>query len=105
MPELNPFLNDLFYNPDDPASGSDRRTAGYYAHFPKAGGISAYSNFLRGSQGRYYNQYLSQLPQNPNMLFTDFLKGVNPEDEFEALPNSQKGYNQAPMARFIGRQY
>ena len=94
------FLGDIFYN--------DNPTAAWFNQFSKAGGANPLGEFLRGSQGRYYNQYLAQLPQNPNMLFTDFIKGKNPEQEFQGLSPRSRGMNPsmfAPQVRFVNRRF
>ena len=82
--------------------------AAFYNAFPRAGGVSPYSDFLRGSQSRTYGSYLSQLPKNPNMLYNDYLKGVDLESEFKNLAPSQRGENPsrfAPPTRWMPRKY
>ena len=83
-------------------------TAGYYSVFPEAGGTTPFSDFVRGSQSRLYGSYLKELPNQPNMLFPDYLKSIDMRGQFGALAPSQRGENPsrfAPPVRFIPRRY
>lgn len=65
--------------------------AAFYRYFPKAGGSDAYGNFLRNKYGSYYNTYMGQLPENPNMSFGSFLGQQDPSKEFRNLAPTLRG--------------
>jgi hypothetical protein len=85
----------------------DNPAAALYNIFPEAQGSTGFSDFVRGSQGRLYSTYLSQLPENPNMLFYDFLQNQDLGKQFKSLAPRQRGINpgmQAPPVRFLPRK-
>lgn len=86
----------------------DNPTAALYYTFPQVRGTSPLGDFIRGSQSRLYGSYLSELPNNPNMLFQDFLQTQDPEAQFNALAPQQRGENPsrfAPPVRFLPRKF
>lgn len=92
------LLNEEFYG--------GQPEAGFYNVFPQAYKSNPYGQFLRGSQTRAYNKYLSELPQNPNRSFRDFLGGLDLGGEFAGLAPSQRGETfRSPQVRFANRTY
>lgn len=86
----------------------EKPEAGFYNVFPQAYSANPFGSFLRGSKERSYNRYLSELPQNPDRSFRDFLKGLDLSSEFSGLAPSQRGVNTqlySPAVRFMNRRY
>src|SRR3990167_5528546 len=82
--------------------------AALFNMFPQAGGTNPFADFLRGSLGRLYNSYQGQLPQNPNMLFQDFLGGQDLQSQFKMLSPGQRGERPSmfsPQVRFLPRRF
>ena len=71
----------------------DQPTAGLFDVFKGLGvqGTSPLGGFIRQSQPRYYQSYLSTLPQEPSLVYREFLKRINPQAEFGALGPRQRG--------------
>lgn len=83
-------------------------TAALYYTFPQVRGTSSLSDFIRGSQSRLYGSYLAELPNQPNLLFQDFLKNQDVVGQFNNLAPSQRGENPsrfAPPVRFLPRKF
>ena len=99
----DPYMDDLIQQ----FLGSNPNAA-FFSAFPKAGGTGNLSEFIRGSQGRLFNSYLADLPNNPNMLFQDFIKGQDLESQFKGLSPRARGENPsmfAPNVRFLSRRF
>ena len=84
---FSPDINELWYESEP--------TAGLYDVFRRlgVGGTSPLGKFIRGSQPRYYSSYLSQLPQEPNLNYREFLRRLNPELEFGGQGPRERGIN------------
>jgi len=52
---------------------------------------SPFASYTRGVYGDLYNDYQSRLPSNPSMLWTDYLKGFNPQAQFRSLSPRERG--------------
>ena len=86
MPGATDFLGDAYYNQNP--------LAAFYKRFNLGGSNPRQAAFGRYANNRYgdiYNQYQSQLPDNPNQGFYDFLGGQNLGNEFANLAPSQRG--------------
>jgi len=61
-----------------------------YAGFLRSQGVSPtmsspFASYVRGRYGDLYEDYQSELPYNPSLLWTDYLKRFNMGREFSSL--------------------
>lgn len=103
---------DLVQTPnDDPlamAFFGQNPLAAFFNRFGGAGGFGNRAEFIRGRFNPLYSQYQSQLPQNPNQTFLDFIQPFNLDQEFNSLAPRQRGENPglyAPRTIFRGRRF
>lgn len=88
--------------------GSDEEAA-FYNVFPKAGGSNNFSQWLRGRLNPLFGQYKGNLPNEPTLLFQDFLKRQSPnmEQQFQGMSPGQRGENPgmfSPRVRWLDRR-
>src|SRR5687768_6022197 len=57
-----------------------------------------YAGWLRGRLNPYQSEWKSILPDQPNLSFFQFLKGKNPQNQFNALAPQQRGENNNAFA-------
>lgn len=103
MPE-NPFLSNFY----DEYLNQNPEAAMYAAFNPFMASVSPFGQFIRGSQNRYMGKYTTALGQNPGLRLMDFLRTLNPQDEFQALAPSLRGENAsrfAPPVRWLPSRY
>ena len=81
-------------------------TSAYNAQFGSMlqGRNQGLAKYVRGRQNDYYGDFLGQVLSNPMLQWTDYLRGKNPQQEFNALTPGQRGENPglyAPRLKFL----
>lgn len=88
MPGLLSELEQAYYNANPDA-------AYQYWFAPFLGKNNPFGKWLGDEYEDYYGQYKAQVGTAPNLQFLDFLAGVNPQQEWNAMAPSQRGERSA----------
>lgn len=85
MAGLSDFLNSQFLN--------DTPDAAYRRKYKQAGQNNGLGSWLNNQYSNQYLNYKSGLPDNPNMLWTDFLDQSNLMGDYNNLSFKEQGLN------------
>ncbi|MCC6191371.1 MAG: hypothetical protein IT318_20300 [Anaerolineales bacterium] len=70
-----------------------------------SGGNQNFTNWLRGRQNEFFQDYEGAVARDPNLRYVDFLKNKSPVQDFLKLAPSQRGISMGRVQPQVNFRY